>query len=161
MRAMFFSAVLAIAPASSGAGEPAPSQVPVAPPPQARQLRVLQQVMPVYQRYAPEGGCVTVQFVIKYDGFVGDVKVLEARPAELAEPTIAALKQWQFQSFPPPDLQTVQTFNFAPEQVRMPDSYVRSPLAALGDDGRLGAQGCGAKVTAPAAPAGKAEGKRG
>ena len=130
---------------------------------QTRQLRVLQQVMPAYQQVpgAAEGGCVTVQFVIQHDGFVGDVKVLEARPPALAEPTVAALKQWQFQSFPPPDLQTVQTFNFTPELVRMPDSYVRSPLASLGDDGRLGAQGCSAKATAPAAPAGKAEGKRG
>ena len=111
----------------------------------SRQLKVLQQVMPVYQRVAPEGGCVTVQFVIKYDGFVGDVKVLEARPPTLAEPTVAALKQWQFQSFPPPDLQTVQTFNFTPEQVRMPDSYMRTPLAAIDDKGNLVNQGCGAK----------------
>ena len=132
-----------------------------APAPQARQLRVLQQVMPMYQQVAPEGGCVTVQFVIKYDGFVGDVKVLEARPEALAEPTIAALKQWQFQSFPPPDLQTVQTFNFTPEQVRMPDSYVRSPLAAIGEDGAIGNQGCRARANRPAAPAGKPEGKKG
>jgi len=115
--------------------------------PQTRQLRVLQQVMPAYQQVpgAQEGGCVAVQFVIKHDGFVGDVKVLEARPVELGEPTVAALKQWQFQSFPPPDLQAVQTFNFAPEQVRMPDSYVRSSLAALDGEGKLGNQGCGGK----------------
>jgi TonB family protein len=139
MRALLVSIALVLAPVA-GAGDRKAE-------PQTRQLRVLQQVMPAYHRIpgAQEGGCVTVQFVIKYDGFVGDVKVLEARPPELGEPTVAALKQWQFQSFPPPDLQAVQTFNFAPDQVRMPDSYVRSPLAALGDDGRLDNQGCGGK----------------
>jgi len=156
-RAVLLLAGFLVAPLAWGVDESAPE-------PQTRQLRVLQQVMPAYQQVpgAAEGGCVTVQFVIQHDGFVGDVKVIEARPPALAEPTVAALKQWQFQSFPPPDLQTVQTFNFTPELVRMPESYVRSPLAALGDDGRLGAQGCSAKATAPAAPAGKkAEGKRG
>jgi hypothetical protein len=155
MRALLMSLVIVLAPAAAAEDKkPAAAKPAPAPQQQTRQLRVLQQVMPVYQRVAPEGGCVTVQFVIKYDGFVGDIKVIEARPESLAEPTIAALKQWQFQSFPPPDLQTVQTFNFTPEQVRMPDSYVRSPLAAVGEDGTIGNQGCSAK-------AGKPEGKNG
>lgn len=115
--------------------------------PATRELRILQKVMPSYARdtEAADGGCVTVRFQIKYDGFVGEVKVLEARPASLAEPTIAALKQWQFQSFPPPDLYAVQTFNFAPEQVRLPETAVRASLAELAG-GELHSVSCGAKA---------------
>lgn len=114
--------------------------------PATRELRILQKVMPVYARgsEATDGGCVTVRFQIRYDGFVGEVTVLEARPESLAEPTIAALKQWQFQSFPPPDLYAVQTFNFAPEQVRLPETAVRASLAELAG-GELHSVSCGAK----------------
>jgi hypothetical protein len=159
MRALLTMALVALAPGAWAEDKKAEPATPEAP--QTRQLRVLQQVMPVYQQFAPEGGCVAVQFVIQHDGFVGDVKVLEARPPSLAEPTVAALKQWQFQSFPPPDVQTQQTFNFAPEQVRMPDSYVRSPLAAVGEDGTIGNQGCSPRTVRPPVSAGKPEGKNG
>lgn len=113
---------------------------------QTRELRILQKVMPSYARggEAADGGCVTARFQIRYDGFVGDVTILEARPESLAEPTIAALKQWQFQSFPPPDLYAVQTFNFAPEQVRLPETAVRASLAEL-DGGELHSVSCGAE----------------
>lgn len=111
-----------------------------------RELRILQQVMPVYAHGSDvaDGGCVTVRFQIKYDGFIGEVTVLEARPETLAGPTIAALKQWQFQSFPPPDLYAVHTFNFAPEQVRLPETAVRASLAELAGD-RLHSVPCGAR----------------
>lgn len=114
--------------------------------PATRELRILQKVMPVYARgsEATDGGCVTVRFQIRYDGFVGEVKVIEARPESLAEPTIAALKQWQFQSFPPPDLYAVQTFNFTPEQVRLPETAVRASFAELAG-GELHSVSCGAK----------------
>lgn len=119
--------------------------------PATRELRILQKVMPSYERggEAADGGCITVRFQIRYDGFVGEVTVLEARPEALAEPTIAALKQWQFQSFPPPDLYAVQTFNFAPEQVRLPETAVRASLAEL-DGSALHSVSCGARP----APAG-------
>jgi TonB family protein len=120
-----------------------------------RELRVLRRVMPAFDR-AGDGGCVTVRFQIKYDGFVGDVKVLEARPESLAQPTIDAVKQWHFQSFPPPDLYTTQTFNFTPEQVRMPESMIRAAYADLAG-GELRAIGCGGKPAAKAVDA--AEGK--
>lgn len=114
--------------------------------PATRELRILQKVMPSYARDpdAADGGCVTVRFQIRYDGFVGEVTVLEARPESLAGPTIEALKQWQFQSFPPPDLYAVQTFNFAPEQVRLPETAVRASLAELAG-GELHSVSCGAK----------------
>jgi hypothetical protein len=113
--------------------------------PQTRELRILQKVMPTYDRtgVSADGGCVTVRFQIKHDGFVGDITVLEAKPETLAEPTIEALKQWQFQSFPPPDLYTTQTFNFAPELMRLPDNAIRSPYATLSDEG-LKSTACGA-----------------
>lgn len=112
----------------------------------ARELQVYQQVMPTFDEHSGigDGGCVSVRFQIKHDGFVGDVEVLEARPATLAEPTIAALKQWQFQSFPPPDVYAVQTFNFAPDQVRLPDTALRASLAVLSDEGALKSGTCGA-----------------
>lgn len=114
--------------------------------PATRELRILQKVMPSYERggEGADGGCITVRFQIRYDGFVGEVTVLEARPASLAGPTIAALKQWQFQSFPPPDLYAVQTFNFAPEQVRLPETAVRASLAELAG-GELHSVSCGAR----------------
>jgi len=137
----------------------APAQ-PAAPPPQTRELQILQKVMPTYDRRGglADGGCVTVKLVIKPDGFVSDITVLEAKPAELAEPTIVALKQWWFQSFPPPALTTVQTFYFAPEQIRLPDDAIRSPYAVATDEGSLNSQACGggkvdnaAKPSAPEA----------
>lgn len=122
---------------------PAKAAKPAEPPPPTRELQILQRVMPSFDSNS-DGGCVTVEFVIKHDGFVGDVTVLEARPESLADPTVAALKQWMFQSFPPPDLTTVQTFQFAPEQVRLPDNAIRSPYLVLSGDGALKGQGCGA-----------------
>lgn len=124
-------------------------------PPATREVRLLEKVMPQLPRdgEAADGGCVTVRFQIKYDGFVGEVQVLEARPESLAAPTVAALKQWHFQSFPPPDMWAVQTFNFTPEVIRLPDNVVRASYAAL-DGADLRNQGCAG--TAPAAPAVKA-----
>ena len=117
---------------------------PATPAPETRELRILQKVMPTYGGSGvADGGCVTVKFVIKHDGFVGDITVLEAKPVELAEPTIAALKQWWFQSFPPPDVTAVQTFQFAPEQVRLPDEAIRSSYAELSDAGALKSVTCG------------------
>jgi TonB family protein len=120
-----------------------------------RELRVLRRVMPAFDR-SGDGGCVTVRFQIKYDGFVGDVKVLEARPESLAQPTIDAVKQWHFQSFPPPDLYTTQTFNFTPEQVRMPDSMIRAAYADLAGE-EIRAVGCGGKPAAKAVDAAQAK----
>lgn len=116
-----------------------------------REVRVLQRVMPAFQATgeAGDGGCVTVRFQVRYDGFVGDVQVLEARPKSLAGPAVAAMKQWVFSSFPPPDLYAVQTFNYTPENVRMPDNVLRASYATLSEDGALGSAGCGARVKNP------------
>jgi TonB family protein len=122
-------------------------------PPATRTIRVLETVMPDFRREgaAVDGGCVTVRFQIKYDGFVGEVQVLEARPESLAAPTVAALKQWHFQSFPPPDVYATQTFNFTPELVRLPETLIRASYAdAAGSEVR--AIGCGGKPAATAAP---------
>jgi len=123
--------------------KPAAPPAPVAPP---QELRILQKVMPNYALGAgvADGGCVTVKFQIRHDGFVGDITVLEAKPEALAEPTVAALKQWLFQSFPPPDLYAVQTFSFTPEQVRLPDDAIRSPYALATEAGAVVNAGCGA-----------------
>lgn len=151
---------LAAVSCAAAAADPAPAPAPTAAP-QTRQLRVLQSVMPSYPQKLIEGGaCVTVKFTIKHDGFVSDVTVLEARPPELAEPTIAAMKQWWFQSFPGPDVTAVQTFNFAPELVRMPDNVLRPSLATIGDGGALVNQGCGVPTAAAqAAPVQQAPAK--
>ena len=119
-------------------------------PPLTRQLRVLETVMPRYERVgaAVDGGCVTVRFEIKHDGFVGDVVVLEARPQSLAEPTVAAIKQWHFQSFPPPNMYATQTFNFAPDLVRMPENMIRKPYTDMGAGGEVRAIGCGGRPAA-------------
>jgi len=123
-------------------------------PPLTRQIKVLQRVMPAFQAKgeAADGGCVTVRFQVRHDGFVGEVQVLEARPQSLAEPVVAALKQWVFSSFPPPDLYAVQTFNYTPETVRLPDSMLRGSYATLGEDGALSSAGCGSKPEPKAKP---------
>ncbi len=120
-------------------------------PPLAREIRILQRVMPDFRAMgeAADGGCVTVRFQVRHDGFVGDVQVLDARPKSLAEPAVAAMKQWVFSSFPPPDLYATQTFNYTPEQVRMPDNVLRASYATLSEDGALGSAGCGAPVKKP------------
>lgn len=127
-------------------------------PPSTREVRVLEKVMPQFPRggEAADGGCVTVRFQVKHDGFVGEVQVLEARPESLAEPTVAALKQWHFQSFPPPDVYAVQTFTFTPELARLPDNLIRASYADL-DGTELRSTGCGGK---PAASAAAADGSR-
>lgn len=104
-------------------------------PPLTREVEVLRQLMPAFraQGEAADGGCVTVRFQIKHDGFVGDVTVLEARPESLAEPAVEAIKQWHFSSFPPPDLYAVQTFYYTPEQVRLPETAIRASYADLAD----------------------------
>jgi TonB family protein len=121
-------------------------------PPATRTLRVLESVMPDFRREgaAADGGCVTVRFQVRYDGFVGDVQVLEARPESLAAPTVAALKQWHFQSFPPPDVYATQTFNFTPELVRLPDNLIRASYADVAGN-EVRALGCGGKPAATAA----------
>lgn len=127
---------------AAAADEPAPDAAG-----NPRQLQVYQRVMPRFDARAlgSDGGCVTVKFQIRHDGFVGDVEVLEAKPADLAAPAIAAMKQWQFQSFPPTEkpLYAVQTFQFSPEPMRMPEGAIRGPFAALGEGGALGSAGCG------------------
>ena len=119
-------------------------------PPLTRQLRVLETVMPRYERVgaAVDGGCVTVRFEIKHDGVVGDVVVLEARPQSLAAPTVEAIKQWHFQSFPPPNMYAMQTFNFAPDLVRMPENMIRKPYTDMGAGGEVRAIGCGGRPAA-------------
>jgi TonB family protein len=138
-------AALAVEPAPPAAATPAQSEAPPAPP---RQLQVYQKVMPRFDArgLGAEGGCVTVKFQIRHDGFVGEVEVLESKPATLAEPAIAAMKQWQFQSFPATDkpVWATQTFHFTPEPMRMPDDAIRAPFAALGEGGALNSAGCGA-----------------
>ena len=122
---------------------------PAVAQPAVQSLEVLQKVMPELSSVpeADQGGCVTVKMVIKHDGFVGDVTVLESRPAALAGPAVAALKQWWFQSFPPPDRTTVQTFYFTPDQVHLPDNAIRSPYLSLSGDGRVTNSGCGTSGT--------------
>jgi len=137
------------------AGTPAQSDAP-------RQLKIYQKAMPVYPTTGPgsEGGCVTLKYTILHTGLVGDVTVVEAKPEALAAPTVAAMKLWVFQSFPPSaaEVSAVQTFNYAPDKVRMPENAIRPSLLALGEDGTLGSAGCGAAKPAvtqakPAAPA--------
>jgi len=129
---------------SAGCGAAPPAKL-AAPLPGTRELRILQKVMPTYEPGpGVGGGCVAVKFVIKHTGFVGDITILEAKPASLAEPTIAALKQWQFQSFEPPDLQAMQTFHFTPELVRLPETVIRSPYGVLSGEGALASTACGA-----------------
>lgn len=110
--------------------------------PAQRQLKVLSKVMPA----APGGGapgCVTVQFVIHPDGSVGEVAVVDAKPGTRYVPaTLAALKQWRFESFEPPALRGQQTFTFDPEQVRLPDDALRAPFAVVGKDGALRNEPC-------------------
>lgn len=139
-------AALCALPLAAVAAEPA---APAAP----RQLQVYQKVMPRFDTRGSEGGCVTVKFEIKHDGFVGDVQVLESKPAALAEPAIAAMKQWQFQSFPATDkpVYATQTFHFTPELMRMPDDAIRGPFAELGEGGALASAGCGALRPKPPA----------
>jgi TonB family protein len=136
--------------------KPLPSYAALNPgaPPLTRQLRVLETVMPRYPRSGAsiDGGCVTVRFQIKHDGFVGDVVVLEARPEALAAPTVEAIKQWHFQSFEPPAMYATQTFNFAPDIVRMPENMIRQPYADL-EGGQVRAIGCGGKPAARELPA--------
>jgi len=143
------AALPAALPAAAAAEAPAP---PAQGAPATREIRVLETVMPAYPRTgaAADGGCVTVRFRIKYDGFVGDVTVLEARPESLAEPTVAAIKQWHFQSFPPPDVYAVHTFNFTPDVVRLPENAIRASYADLAGS-EVRAVGCGGKPAAAAA----------
>lgn len=113
-------------------------------PPLTRQVRVLETVMPRFKGVpgAADGGCVTVRFQVKYDGFVGDVRVLEARPEAMGPPAVEALKQWHFESFPPPDVYATQTFHYTPENMKMPDSMIRAPYLDITEDG-LRSVGCG------------------
>jgi TonB family protein len=115
---------------------------PDAPPP-TRRVRVLETVMPQFKGVpgAAEGGCVTVRFQIKHDGFVGDV-VLEARPEAMGPPAVAALKQWHFESFPPPAVVATQTFQYTPETMKMPETMIRAPYLDIADGG-LRSVGCG------------------
>ncbi len=128
---------------------PKAAAAPGVAPRAAQELQILQRVMPELSGLpAPaDGGCVTVRMLIKHDGFVGEVEILEAKPEALAEPAAAALKQWWFQSFPPPDRTTVQTFYFAPDQVRLPDNAIRSPYLSLSGDGSVKSSGCGKSGT--------------
>ena len=116
---------------------------PAAPPAPSRELHLLQGSLPPL----PPGvsaACVTVKLLIKHDGFVGDVQVLEARPAEMAAPTAEAAKQWWFDSFPPPDLVATKTLTIvAGEQVKLPDAVVRGGLGTVTGNGQLANQGCG------------------
>jgi TonB family protein len=133
--------------------QPLPTYAALNPgaPPLTRQLRVLETVMPRYPR-GFDGGCVTVRFQIKHDGFVGDVVVLEARPESLGPPTVEAIKQWHFQSFPPPAMYATQTFNFAPDIMRMPENMIRDTYANI-EGGQIRAIGCGGKPAARELPA--------
>ena len=135
---------------------PVPSYAALNPdaPPLSRDVRVLQSAMPQLPRTgdAVDGGCVTVRFQVRHDGFVGDVTVLEARPQSLAEPTVAALKQWVFQSFPPPDMYATQTFHFTPELVRLPENMIRVAYADA-EGNQVRAIGCGGKPAATEAKA--------
>lgn len=134
--------------------QPLPSFAALNPdaPPLTRKVRVLETVMPDFRRAAPgvDGGCVTVRFQIKHDGFVGDVAVLEAKPEALGPPAVAALKQWHFESFPPPAIVATQTFNYTPELIRLPDTAIRSAYLEA-SDGALRSVGCGGKPAAGAA----------
>lgn len=142
--------------------QPLPSFAALNPdaPPLTRKVRVLETVMPDFKRAAPgvDGGCVTVRFQIKHDGFVGDVAVLEAKPEALGPPAVAALKQWHFESFPPPDIVATQTFNYTPDLVRLPDTAIRSAYLEAAD-GALRSVGCGGKAPA-AAPASNTSGAK-
>lgn len=157
------AAALAAVSCAAAAADPAPGPAKEAtPPPQTRQLRLLQGGMPAFPTQMIQGGaCVTVKLSIRHDGFVSDVTVLEARPPELAEPTIAALKQWWFQSFPPPDVTAVQTFTFSPELVRLPESAIAPSFGTVGDGGALTNQGCGTGKPAVSAAAPAPEAKKG
>lgn len=113
-----------------------------APPAAQRQLRVLSRVMPAVERGGLPG-CVTAQFVIHPDGRVGEIDIVDAKPGTRYVPaTIAALKQWRFESFEPPALRGQQTFDFDPEQVRLPDHAVRAPFAVADKDGALKNEPC-------------------
>ena len=126
--------------------QPLPTYAALNPdaPPLTRKVRVLETVMPRFKGVpgAAEGGCVTVRFQVKYDGFVGDVTVLEARPEGMGPPAVEALKQWHFESFPPPDVVATQTFHYTPENMKMPDGMIRAPYLDIADGG-LRSVGCG------------------
>jgi hypothetical protein len=131
-------------PAASPVADNARAEAPggEAAPPAQRQLRVVHRVMPAVERGGLPG-CVTAQFVIHPDGRVGEVAIVDAKPGTRYVPaTIAALKQWRFESFEPPALRGQQTFNFDPEQVRLPDNAVRAPFAVAGADGVLKNEPC-------------------
>lgn len=126
-------------------------------PPLTRRVRVLETVMPKFKGVAgaADGGCVTVRFQVRHDGFVGDVAVLEARPEAMGPPAVEALKQWHFESFPPPAIVATQTFHYTPENMKMPETMIRAPYLDIADGG-LRSVGCG-KQSAPhkaAEPAG-------
>ncbi len=149
-------AVAAEPPAPVVEGRPAAVEPPTSPP---TRLQVYQRVMPRYEGrdLSADGGCVTVKFEIQYDGFVGDVVVLEAKPPSLAEPTVAAMKQWVFQSFPKSEarVHATQTFFFTPETMRMPAEAIRGAYGALGEGGALNSAGCGGTPARPAVADGK------
>lgn len=156
------AAALCALPLLAAAAEPAAPPPPViegvaAPAPPSR-LQIYQRVMPRYQGadIPPDGGCVTVRFEIKYDGFVGDVEVLEAKPKTLAAPTVEAMKQWVFQSFPKSEarIHATQTFHFTPETMRLPAEAIRGPFAVVGADGTIASAGCGAAPPKPAVTTG-------
>ena len=142
--------------------QPLPTYAALNPdaPPLTRRVRVLETVMPQFKGVpgAAEGGCVTLRFQVKHDGFVGDVAVIEARPAAMGPPAIAALKQWHFESFPPPDVVATQTFHYTPETMKMPETMIRAPYLDIADGG-LRSVGCGGKSRKDkAAPAAGAKG---
>jgi TonB family protein len=140
--------------------QPVPSFAALNPdaPPLMREVQLLNRVMPAFAARgdAVDGGCVTVRFQIRHDGFVGDVQVLEARPPSLAEPAVAAVKQWNFRSFPPPDVYVTQTFYYQPDLVKLPDNVVRGSFAEL-NEAQIQNVRCGARR----APKDKAQGKAG
>ncbi|MGH8442270.1 MAG: energy transducer TonB [Burkholderiales bacterium] len=144
--------------APNAMAQPQPEAPPAKPTP-PRQLQIYQRVMPQYSNVGPDGGCVTVKFEIRHDGIVGEVEVLEAKPKELAAPTVAAMKQWVFQSYPPTDakVHASQTFHYTPETIRLPDNAIRGPFATLGEGGAVASAGCGtpAKPAVTAPPAAK------
>jgi TonB family protein len=80
--------------------------------------RILHQVRPIYSTKAQSmrlEGKVVVQAMVKEDGTIGDVKVLEGHP-ELVQAVVDAVKNWRYQPFlldgRPTQRETKITINF-------------------------------------------------
>ncbi len=80
--------------------------------------RILHQVRPIYSAKAQSmrlEGAVVVQAMVREDGTIGDVKVLEGHP-ELAQAVVDAVKNWRYQPFSldgrPTARETKITINF-------------------------------------------------